>query len=156
HAAAAVLVVGMGAWLLPNSVAWGTLPAQEARLAAFVPALDWLEANVPCGGRILADRRTLGAFETLTGRVGILEGPGPYFRISVLRVALTTILQARQFLADPLRHSDFLAANDVAAVVITSGAGGQLGAYPIRPVGRRRLERAPFLHAVLRTQKATV
>jgi len=154
-AAIAVFAVA-AAWLVPNSVRWGTLAAQERRLSSYIPALDWVEHNVPCTGSVLADRRTLGAFEAVTGRVGILEGAGPYFRIDVLRVALTTILQAREFLADPVRHQDFLARNHVAAVVLTGPGGGPLGALPVRPVAQWRLARAPFLEQVLQTRNTTI
>jgi hypothetical protein len=154
--AAVVLFVAAAAWLVPNSVRWGSLAGQERRLASMLPALDWIEHNVPCTGRVLADRRTLGAFEAATARVGVLEGAGPYFRIDVLRVALTTILEARRFLGDPDRYRDFLARNHVAAVVLTRSGGGPLGPRPIRPVAWARFARAPFLERVVQTPAATV
>ena len=155
-AAATAVFVVVAAWLVPDSVRSDKIGAQERRLSNILPALAWLEQNVPCTGSVLADRRTLGTFEAVTGRVGVLEGAGPYFRIDVLRVALRTILQAREFLADPARHRDFLTRNHVAAVVLTGPGGGPLGALPVRPVARLRMARAPFLEEALRTSFTTV
>jgi hypothetical protein len=154
--AAAVLVVVAAAWLVPTSVRWGTLGKQQERLTSMVPALDWIERNVPCDGRVLADRRTLGAFEAATGRVGVLEGAGPYFRIDVLRVALSSVLEARKFLHDPQGMPGYLARNHVAAVMLTQAGGGPLGAFPIRPVARMGFADAPFLQQVVKTPGATV
>ncbi len=155
-ATAALVFVVAVAWLVPNSVRWGGLGLQQRRLTSMVPALDWIEHNVPCDGRVLADRRTLGAFEAATGRVGVLEGAGPYFRIDVLRVAIGSVLDARRFLRDPRGMRGYLARNHVAAVVLTRAGGGPLGAFPIRPVATGAFAEAPFLRKVVKTPAATV
>ncbi|MBI4260026.1 MAG: hypothetical protein HY658_05625 [Actinobacteria bacterium] len=151
--ATAVVTLAVAAVLVPASIP----REREERLVTAVPALEWIAENVPCDGRVLADRRTLGTFEATTGRIGVIEGMGPYFRIPVLKVALARIVEAREFLAGPLDDSTFLAKYDVAVVVVTSTGGGLLGgASRLTRVARDRLANATFLEEVLATETVTV
>lgn len=148
----AVLFLVLAAVLVPQSL---RATPREDRGADVLPVLDWIERNVPCDGRVLADRRTLATFEAITGRVGVLEGMGPYFRTDVLEIALARILEAQGVLSEPRRLEPYLERNDVAAVVLTAAGQPLLGgAHRLRDVPSSRFDSLPFLERVLETDTA--
>jgi hypothetical protein len=143
-AAASLITLIVAAILLPKD-----LPpsGERARLHAALAPMAWIEKNIPCQGRILADRRTLATFETLTRHAGPIEGMGPYFRPDVLAPAMRQLLASRQFFIDPSSDA-YLRAQNVAAVVTTSVPQQLGGAYKVGPINIAGLESAPFLQKV--------
>ncbi len=142
-AAASLITVVAAAFLLPKD-----LPptGERARLTAALAPLAWIQRNVPCTGRILADRRTLATFETLTRHPGPIEGMGPYFRPDVLEPALRQLLGARAFFKQP--DSDaYLRQQGVAAVVTTSPSQPLGGTRKVVPA-EAALSAVPFLQEV--------
>src|SRR5262249_1051976 len=129
-AAASLITLVVAAVLLPKDLP----PAGErARLKGALAPMAWIEKNIPCTGRILADRRTLATFETLTRHTGPIEGMGPYFRPEVLAPALQQLLAARQFFLSPGTDA-YLRDQGVAAVVTTTTAQQLGGAYKVGPI----------------------
>jgi hypothetical protein len=106
----------------------------------------WLGRHVPCEGRVLMDRRTLGTFEAIAGRAGVLEGMGPHLRPEVLELAIGEIFRARSFFERPEEDLRYLRDRSVAAVVITrvSPRVAMLG-YRIAHMRPERLDRVPYL-----------
>jgi hypothetical protein len=167
--AAAETLFGMGArtaplagraWLVPAAASLVTLVAaafllpkdlpptgERGRLAAALAPMAWIQRNIPCTGRILADRRTLATFETLTRHTGPIEGMGPYFRPDVLQPALRQLLGARAFFMHPGSDA-FLRQQGVAAVVTTTTPQQLGGAYKVGPINQAGLAAAPFLQEV--------
>ena len=139
---------------VPRNVSSG---GREQYFASALAPLAWIQANVPCGGRVLADRRTLATFETLTRHAGVTEGMGPYLRPAVLATAVRTLLDTREFFLHP--DPAFLRKEGVAAVVVTSydqtlgGVGGPL--KPVPALGSR-FDRLPFLQLAVRTSTVRV
>jgi hypothetical protein len=106
----------------------------------------WIGHHVPCEGRVLMDRRTLGTFETIAGRAGVLEGMGPHLRPEVLELAIGEIFRARSFFERPEDGRGYLRDRSVAAVVITrpNPRVAMLG-YRIAHVPPERLDRIGYL-----------
>jgi hypothetical protein len=130
-AVAATAAVGLAALLvLPSAVAPDGLLERRGRE---VEVLGWVGRHVPCDGRILADRRTLATFETMTGHVGVIEGMGPHVRPAVLEVALRELLEATAFFEAPERGEVYLREHGVAAVVVTRGEHELGGWHKLRP-----------------------
>jgi hypothetical protein len=93
-------------------------------------ALRWVETHVPCEGRVLADRRTLAAFEAITGHAGVLEGMGPHVRPALLDIAVGEMVDARAFFEDPTAGATYLRDHGVAAIVTTGpGRTPRLGGW---------------------------
>ncbi|CAN5172515.1 hypothetical protein BH20ACT24_BH20ACT24_01740 [soil metagenome] len=153
---AAVLTVGIGIAAVPRVLQMGE---RAPFFATALGPLEWIEQNAPCDGRILADRRTLATFQTLTRRAGVLEGMGPYLRPELLGAAVQAMLDARRFFAAPLDGERYLREQAVAAVAVTSydqTLGGVGGPLRVGPVARAALERADFLRPVARSSTVTV
>ena len=141
--AAAVLFAAAS---LPRAVA----PAgRERELATALPPLAWVAERVPCEGRVLADRRTLATFETLTRHAGVLEGMGPYLRPALLETALRELFAAEAFFASP--EEAYLRERGVAAVVTTTPGqtlGGVGAALKVGAADPTALDDVPFLRLV--------
>ena len=149
-------LVALAAFAVPRNVAPA---ARERSFDDGVPALRWIESNVPCGGRVLADRRTLATFETLTRHGGAIEGMGPYLRPTVLSTAIRSLLDARQFFLDPEAGAGYLRSAGVAAVVVTTydqTLGGVGGPLKFGLGKGANLDRVPFLRLVMRTSTVRV
>ena len=128
-----LLLLGLAEWVvalfgrvrrwLPTAVCAGAIVVTAAGVAyAGAPArpgwqengnralhvTNWVDANIPCGSRMLVDRLTLGTFAAQTGRVSVAEGMGPYLRPSELQTVLNLVLEAHAFFRDPAHHQAFL------------------------------------------------
>jgi hypothetical protein len=155
-AGAILVVLAVTAFALPANVASGE---REAFFASALEPLEWVERNVPCEGRVLADRRTLATFETMTGRAGPLEGMGPYLRPGLLGVAVRALLEGGEFFAEPSAGEPYLRENAVAAVVVTSYGqtlGGVGGPLKVGHVPEDDLDTLPFLEPAARSETVTV
>jgi hypothetical protein len=151
-----LVVLAVTAFVLPANVASGE---REAFFASALDPLEWVEENVPCEGRVLADRRTLATFETMAGRAGPLEGMGPYLRPDLLGVAVRALLEGRDFFAAPSSGEPYLRENAVAAVVVTSYGqtlGGVGGPLKVGHVPVDDLDALTFLEPVARSETVTV
>ena len=138
---------------LPKAVA----PRQSyPYLASALPPLAWIQRHVPCEGRVLADRRTLATFETITRRAGVLEGMGPYLRPDVLGRAIREMLAARDFFKDPEGHGSYLRQRHISAVMVTAYNHPMGGALKVAAVDRKGLDSAPFLEEAARSASVTV
>jgi hypothetical protein len=139
---ALVLVLASAAVLLPR----GGTPASVTGRAAQLALLERVRREVPCEGRVLATHRTLGTFQTIAGRAGVLEGMGPHVRPSVLRLAVEEILAAQDFFADPAGGREYLRSRGVDAIVVARGSPAYaFGGYRVARVPPDRLDRVPFL-----------
>lgn len=121
------------------------LRADSARQHADV--ISAIRLNVPCNARILADQRTVGTFRGMTGRVGILEGMGPFLRPAMLEEIVDLLLSARAFFEDPAGRSDFLVDQGVDYIVLYKDIDvGYAG--PVSPRGAAPLPDVPFLRLI--------
>jgi hypothetical protein len=112
----------VGAWIPLAALAAGVAVPAVAVAATVGPArsgwqqngrsslavLDWVDAHVPCGARLLPDRLTLGTFVAATGRVSVVEGMGPYLRPAMLHTVLADVLRAHRFFEHPQGQAGFL------------------------------------------------
>jgi hypothetical protein len=124
---ALAIVVAGGVVFLPHAT-WAHV-SDRGKLEDQLQLVRWVGDHVPCEGRILANRRTLGTFESIAGRAAVLEGMGPHIRPSVLTRAIGEIVRAGAFFRDPRHRSRFLEERGVAAVVIAT-PGNTFGGYP--------------------------
>jgi len=117
----------------------------------------WIGRHVPCEGRVLMDRRTLGTFETVAGRAGVVEGMGPHLRPDVLALAIGEVFRASAFFERPEDGRAYLRERSVAAVVITSHSQGiaMLG-YRIANLRAGRLDRIGYLVPAFRNRAGSV
>lgn len=117
----------------------------------------WIGRHVPCEGRVLMDRRTLGTFETIAGRAAVVEGMGPHLRPDVLTLAIGEVFRARAFFERPEDGRAYLQQRSVAAVVITRPSQGiaMLG-YRIAHAQAQRLDRISYLVPTFRNRAGSV
>ena len=83
-------------------------------------SLQLVEARVD----LLADRRTLGTFQAIAGRAGVMEGMGPHIRPAVLELAIGEIFRGRAFFERPAHGLAYLRERAVAAIVSGTERGG--------------------------------
>ncbi|MGH2541019.1 MAG: hypothetical protein ACRDGK_10890 [Actinomycetota bacterium] len=153
-AVAAALTVAVSAVLLPSA---GWHNASKIRnLRDQVELLRWVETNIPCDGRVLADRRTLGTFQVMSGHAAVVEGMGPHVRPTVLARAIGELLRARAFFEDPSAHLGFLRERGVSAIVITRPFAEFAGWTRIVRLPPDALRDVPFLHAAYRNRAGIV
>jgi hypothetical protein len=57
---------------------------------------------------MLANARTSGFWEAMTGRAAVTEGMAPYLRPAVLRTIMPVLVGAIEFWADPAENRSFL------------------------------------------------
>jgi hypothetical protein len=90
-----------------------------ARGGRAIPVLAMVRRATECDARILANRRTIATFESMTGRAGLVEGMAPYLRPDMLVRAVNVIEAAERFFHDPAAGRSILAEegiDDVLAV----------------------------------------
>ena len=141
-AAATVLVMVAGAWLVPGA---RLHPGRLDRARPIVEPMRWIAANLACDARILADQHSEGFFQAALGRVAILEGMTPYLRPAVLEDKVRLFLAARAFFGEP--SPVLLRETGATHVVTIRGAG--IG-YPAM-IGRTdvdALDASPLLRLV--------
>lgn len=152
-ALAAVLVVALSAWVLPQSVA----PQQLGRVTHARTALvDWLRTHTPCNARFISNQRNEGVFTTLTGRFALLEGMGPFLRVDKMPYVVSLFLSARQFFQSPLSHEAFLRQHGISYLVLarqpellgSPATTGQTNFHDMRA--------APFLHQVMANRSVII
>ena len=121
------LAPALGAAALALVVAHNLAPprvtADAGRLAA---AMNAVRTTVPCGSRLLANRRSNAAFEVLAGRESVLEGMAPYLRPSMLQRVLGQISSAEQVLRGDPRGRALLERERVGYVVLLPGRRGSV------------------------------
>lgn len=145
---AAVVVVLVSGLVIPSSRAGDANAINAARI---VPLMDWIRRETECDSRILANQRTVGIFRTLTGRVALLEGMGPFLRPDMLDDVVDLMLSSRSFFSDPRSNQAFLSTHGIDFVVVMHrgvrvGYGG-----PIGRVDPADLRDVPFLQPAYRT-----
>jgi hypothetical protein len=145
-AAAVVLVIGISAWIMPSSRA----KPQEGTDDKAVELVNWIRRDTPCDARLLLTQRTVGLFKSLTGRVVILEGMGPFLRPDILSDVVDLALDARAFFADPISQERFLSDQGVDYVIVPKGFRVGYGG-PIGRVPPGRLDGVPFLRLVVQS-----
>jgi hypothetical protein len=110
-----------------------------------IEVLNWVRDNTPCDVRILSNKRTSGTFQVLTGRAGVNEGMGPFFRPELLRNVNRFLIRTNRFFANPSDNGPFLTKHGVDYVLLFWRAGGRTRdlrsarGYPMD------MEEAPFL-----------
>jgi hypothetical protein len=149
---AVVAVLAMAVWLLPNN----DLQKQARVSHQRTVLINWMRTQTPCNARFLVNQRTEGGVTALTGRFALLEGMGPFLRVSTLPYVVNLLLGARDFFQNPVPNESYLRRHDISYVVVTRqslflGYSGPTGVADIRA-----LNAAPFLHRVLVTPRATV
>ena len=151
--AGAGMVAVAAAFLLPRVPTGG---GSVARAGQAVPILQWVRDRAPCDARILVNRRTIGTFESATGRAGVLEGMAPYLRPDILAPVVRLIDDAETFFHDPAAGEAFLTEHGVDEVIALA-PGVRLG-----PLGKPldgsadSLAALPFLRPVFQTSAGTV
>jgi hypothetical protein len=118
--------------------------------------LEWVSANVPCEGRVLMDRRTLGTFEVLTGHAGTVEGMGPHIRPSILGIAMHEMLDAWTYFRHPQDGGAYLREQGVAAVVISSRGNAIGGLTRFEDERRAAFDHLPYLVPAFANPAGTV
>jgi hypothetical protein len=116
---AGTAALGAGALAL---VVTAPLPTSSPQDPAGLRVMATVARTVPCGARILVDRRTAGSFEVLAGRVSVDEGMAPYLRPTVLQRVLPIVLEAHRFFRDPATNAGLLTDRHIDAVVVVHGA----------------------------------
>jgi hypothetical protein len=153
-AVAVSLTIVVAAALVPAA---GWLKADHLRnLQDQVELLRWVGTHVPCEGRVLADRRTLGTFQVMTGHAAVLEGMGPHVRPTVLARAIEELLRASAFFEDPRDHRRFLSERGVRAVIISQPFAEFAGWARIVKLKPDALRDVPFLHLAFRNRVGSV
>jgi hypothetical protein len=114
------LVLAAGIWLLPKERVGSSPPAARA---PGVKLMSWLRNETPCGSRVVTNRRTLGAFEALTGRVNVSEGMGPFLRPDMLGDLVETMDDIHRLYADPSGNVDVLDRHGIDYVIAIDGGG---------------------------------
>jgi hypothetical protein len=101
----AVLVVGLGAYLLPAlEPGRGLVPKGNAAVADY----EWVRDNLPCHARIVSNQRTDATYQLLTGRVGVIEGMGPHLRPEMLLQINDLLERNREFFTRPAENERYL------------------------------------------------
>ena len=152
---AGVLVLGTVVLAAPRTL---SPKDTEAYFATGVPPLEWIESNIPCQGRVLADRRTLATFELFTRHAGVLEGMGPYLRPDLLETAIRSLIEAQAFFDDPTANPSYLTQQAIGAVVVTTygqSLGGVGGPLKLE-VSRAALDAMPNLRVATESPTVTV
>lgn len=110
-----VLVVGLGAYLLPALKPGRALvPTGNAAVADY----EWVRDNVPCDARIVSNQRTDATYQLLTGRVGVIEGMGPHLRPEMLLQINDLLRRNREFFRRPAQNSQYLAEEGIDYVAL--------------------------------------
>jgi hypothetical protein len=144
-AVAAAALAAVVAWdIRPRSVGPGAAQLREAMLA--------VHDNVPCTARVLANRRSNGAFEVLAGRESVLDGMAPYLRPTLLRQVLDLSAEARAALRAAPGSRAFLAREHVGYIVLLAGPGGPIASA----AAPSALDRAGWLRKVYAGRQAVI
>ena len=144
---AAVTVVAALVIVASVPFVWSARPPSGAasRGARAIPVLAMVRRATGCDARILANRRTIATFESMTGRAGLVEGMAPYLRPSMLLRAVTVIEEAERFFHDPSAWRSVLSREDVGYVLLVDRS------VPFGPLAgpidgsSAALDSAPFL-----------
>lgn len=119
--------VALGAALSVLIVSWVGYrlqpPQPGQRASQLAHAMNAVRTHVPCGERILANRRSNATFEALVGRESVLEGMAPYLRPTELTRVLTLIHNAKPALMGASGGRGFLVREHVGYVVIFRQSG---------------------------------
>ena len=121
-----------------------------------IQLLQWVKENVPCDGRVLADRRTLATFQTMTGHAAVLEGMGPHLRPGVLVRAIGELLRAKAFFENPRGQQSYLDERGVAVVVATRPFAEFAGWIRVLRLPPNPFRDVPYLRPVYRSHVGTV
>jgi hypothetical protein len=102
--------------------------------AAGYEAYSWIGLKVPPGSRILANAWTEGVLATVSGQIGVIDGPAPYVsEPAALARATGLLLGARRTFAEPdgAAATAFLEREGVQflLVVTPAGSGDDLGGH---------------------------
>jgi hypothetical protein len=138
---ASVIILILGAVILPSARVQAVPVSNDA---PSIHVLEWIRLYTPCGSRLLVDQRTKGVVKVMTGRVGVLEGMGPFLRPAMLQDVVGRLLEARAFFKSPARNLAFLQREGVDYVVTLRGV--RFG--DTSPIGHRSRQGAlvaPFL-----------
>ena len=110
-----LLIGGVGYHMQP--------PIPSARAQHFAQVIDAIQANVPCGARMLVNGRSNATFEALAGRESVLEGMAPYLRPAELADVLHLIADAKAALLGRPSARAFFDREHVSYVVVLSRGG---------------------------------
>lgn len=152
-AAVTVPVVFLTAWLLPSSSKSSYNDWVSSQRLMFA---NWVRTHTPCGARFLVNQRSEGTMTSLTGRVNLAEGMGPFLRPDKMAYVDSLMLNARSFYLHPLSNEAFLRQQNITYVVVAKvylllGYMGPESSYRMHA-----LNTAPFLHRVLNTSSVAV
>jgi hypothetical protein len=114
--AGSVIVVVVAAGLLVDA----RPRSPDPRAVSLVQGFDWIRENAPCEARFLPNAHSEGAFESLTGRVAILEGATPFLRPTILAPIVRLLLDARDFFHEPAGYASLLRSQDIDYVIVLS------------------------------------
>jgi hypothetical protein len=83
-----------------------------------VVAMNWISENLPCDARLMANQRTGGTFQAMTGRVAVTEGMAPYLRPEMLVEVTELLFDGRAFFEDPAGNESVLNEYGVTYVLV--------------------------------------
>jgi hypothetical protein len=147
------------AGVLASALALATIARgrDHAEAEAGRQAIDRVASVVPCNGRMLANGRTAGTWEALTGRRAITEGMAPYLRPRLMDEILPRLVGARQFFKDPAEHADFLVRERVGyLVLVRPGAWVGTGGGRLPPTDYEGVAALPGVESVYADQRVEV
>ena len=115
-----------------------------------------MRTHTPCGARFLVNQRSEGTLTSLTGRMDLAEGMGPFLRPSKIPYVDTLMLNARKFYLHPQSNEAVLRQYGITYVVVAKvylllGYSGPESAYNLH-----ELNTTPFLHEVFKTPTVIV
>jgi hypothetical protein len=83
-----------------------------------VRAMNWVSENLPCNARLLANQRTGGTFQSMTGRVAVTEGMAPYLRPEMLGEVIQLLHDGKAFFENPALNALVLDEHGVDYVLV--------------------------------------
>jgi len=83
-----------------------------------VRAMNWVSENLPCDARLLANQRTGGTFQAMTGRVAVTEGMAPYLRPEMLGEVIPILRDSKAFFENPALNALVLGEHGVDYVLV--------------------------------------
>jgi hypothetical protein len=128
----AVVVFVIAAAALVAALSYIRQDGQSRRGLNGLRVMKAVAAVVPCDARMLANARTAGSWEALTGRRALTEGRAPFLDPGVMVRVLSVLDGATRFFDDPSMSEEYLDRERVDYVVVVSpgiwfgwGGGGR-------------------------------
>jgi hypothetical protein len=129
-----------------------------ARADAGTAVAEHVSEVVPCGSRMLANGRTAGFWESMTGRRAVTEGHAPFLRPEVLARVLPVLVGANEFFGDPSANREFLERERIEYLVVVKPNVWVGTAGPRRPEAgdAKAVAALPGVRPVFRSRRVSI